>query len=74
MLRACHMTTQHIVIFKLFFFGIGDGRVPLITSKLTSHMSILHMCNACGRTLPPMYVFSGKNLINNMLEGAPDGT
>lgn len=56
------------------YFCLGDGRVPLLTSKLTSHMSILHMCNANGLSLPPMYVFSGKHLVNNMLEGAPDGT
>jgi hypothetical protein len=70
---SCHDALYfYVSIFAIFC--IGDGRVPLITSKLTSHMSILHMCNACGKTLPPMYVFSGKNLMHNMLEGAPEGT
>jgi hypothetical protein len=34
----------------------------------------MHICNANGISLPPMYVFAGKNLVHNMLEGAPAGT
>lgn len=40
---------------------------------MTVHMSIMHMCNANGVTLPPLYVFAGVKLLHNMLEGAPKG-
>jgi len=66
-----HVTICMDMLYFIYFCS-GDGRVPLLNSKLTSHMSILHMCNANGTSLPPVYVFSGKNLINNMLEGAPE--
>ncbi len=68
---GCVVLVYDILYFHIFV--LGDGRVPLIASKLTSHMSILHMCNANGVSLPPMYVFSGQKLINNMLDGAPKG-
>lgn len=64
-------TCNHMLYFYICF--PGDGRVPLLSSKLTSHMSILHICNANGFSLPPMYVFCGKKLVHNMLDGAPDG-
>lgn len=69
-----YRATTFFNISHFFIFCIGDGRVPLLSSKLTSHMSILHICNANGVSLPPMYVFSGKKLVQNMLEGAPNGT
>ncbi len=34
---------------------------------------MMHMANANGIALPPMYVFSGVKLIHNNLEGAPKG-
>jgi hypothetical protein len=68
---GCIVICFHALHFHIFC--TGDGRVPLLSSKLTSHMSILHVCNANGVSLPPMYVFSGKNLVNHMLEGAPEG-
>lgn len=48
--------------------------MPLIDAKLTAHMSIMHICNANGVSLPPMYVFAGAKLVHNMLEGSPEGT
>ena len=66
------MGKQNITL--ILFLLLGDRRVPLLDSKLTTHMSIMHICNANGISLPHMYVFAGKNLVHNMLEGAPPGT
>ncbi len=62
------------MLVKYFFcFVPGQKRVAKKASKLPVHMSIMHMCNAVGTSLPPLYVFAGVNLLHNMLEGAPDG-
>lgn len=65
---------NNILTPDFMYFALGDRRVPLLDSKLTTHMSIMHICNANGVSLPPMYVFAGKNLVHNMLEGSPAGT
>ncbi len=41
--------------------------------KIRGHMSMMHICNANGFSLPPLYVFSGEKLRHNMLDGAPEG-
>ena len=70
---ACHCAENKIMTL-IWFLCLGDRRVPLLDSKITTHMSIMHICNANGISLPPMYVFAGKHLTRNMLEGAPPGT
>jgi hypothetical protein len=46
--------------------------VKLLIS-VRGHVSMMHICNANGVSLPPLYIFSGVKLIHNMLKGAPEG-
>ena len=45
-----------------------------VVLSVRGHVSIMHICNANGVSLPPLYVFSGCQLVHNMLDGAPPGT
>lgn len=58
--------------FCMFLF-VGVRRVMTRTSGYRSHMSMLHICNAVGISLPPLYVFTGKKARHEMLDGAPEG-
>lgn len=40
---------------------------------IRGHVSMMHICNATGVSLPPIYVFAGVELIHNMLQDSPNG-
>ena len=59
--------------FFFFFFFVGK-KLETVVLSVRGHVSIMHICNANGVSLPPLYVFSGCQLVHNMLDGAPPGT
>lgn len=61
------------ISFFYFFHPLGK-RLEQVPLAVRGHVSIMHIANANGVSLPPLYVFSGCKLIHNMLEGAPEGT
>ena len=45
-----------------------------VKGSFRDHVSALHMCNATGVTLPPIFSFIGKWFNPELLEGAPEGS
>ncbi len=52
----------------------GSRTVTLRTSGYRGHTSMMHICNAVGASLPPLYVFQGKRRAAGLLKGAPEGS
>jgi hypothetical protein len=52
----------------------GRRNVHVKSTGYRQHMSIMHICNAAGISLPPLYIFQGKKTKKNLLYGAPTGT
>ena len=52
---------------------LGKTDVKTRVSGFRQHISIMHICCANGKTIPPLYVFTGKNTGKNLLYGAPEG-
>jgi hypothetical protein len=51
----------------------GRRNVHVKSTGYRQHMSIMHICNAAGTSLPPLYIFQGKHTKKNLLHGAPNG-
>ena len=47
--------------------------MTLRTSGYRGHTSLMHICNAIGNSLPPLYVFQGQRRVVGILAGAPEG-
>ena len=52
--------------------ALGQGMQ--IKGSFRDHVSALHMCNAAGVTLPPIFSFIGKWFNPELLDGAPEGS
>ena len=45
-----------------------------LTGSFRDHVSAMHICNAVGVTLPPIFSFIGKLFHSDLLNGAPEGS
>lgn len=52
----------------------SENSTPAITSSRTAITTILGCCNAIGTQIPPYFVFKGKRMRSELLEGASPGT
>lgn len=52
----------------------GSKRVLTIDNGFQTKVSVLHICDASGRSLPPFFVNKGKRTPENILDGTPEGS
>lgn len=52
----------------------ADSSIPAITSSRSCITTILGCCNAIGSQMPPYFVFKGKGMRSELLEGSSPGT
>ena len=53
---------------------ISDNSVPAITSSRTCFTTVTGCGNAIGTQIPPYFIFQGKRLTSELLQGATTGT
>ena len=73
-LISCIANTPCLHMCNFISFPLPGKKLEKAILSVRGHVSIMHIGNANGVSLPPLYVFSGCNMIHDMLKGAPQGT